>query len=141
VTCRVATPSRYGITVRDGVKIGGLGGKQVISGLQRRADAHKKCRGSSLRSSRTRTANAIRFHFGERATTNSAASETFDFMEFEMKHCASTLSHDFAGTFEFGFVFEAYARSNHNFCDAVLAFDIFEQAFTRRPQSHSVMQL
>jgi len=37
--------------------------------------------------------------------------------------------HDFAGTFEFGFVFEAYARSNHNFCDAVLAFDIFEQAF------------
>jgi hypothetical protein len=37
--------------------------------------------------------------------------------------------HDFAGKFEFGFVFEAYARSNHNFCDAVLAFDIFEQAF------------
>src|ERR1700736_2833556 len=37
--------------------------------------------------------------------------------------------HDFAGTFEFGFVFEAYARSNHNFCDAVLAFDIFERAF------------
>src|SRR5262249_50215448 len=37
--------------------------------------------------------------------------------------------HDCAGTFEFGLVFEGYARSNHNFCDAVLAFDIFEQAF------------
>src|SRR5215510_10211759 len=37
--------------------------------------------------------------------------------------------HDFAGTFEFGFVFEAYARANHDFRDAVLAFDIFEQAF------------
>jgi hypothetical protein len=37
--------------------------------------------------------------------------------------------HDFAGTFEFGFVFKGNARSNHNFCDAVLAFDIFEQAF------------
>jgi hypothetical protein len=47
--------------------------------------------GSSLRANRTRAANAIRFHFGEGATTNSAASETFEFMEFEMKHCASTL--------------------------------------------------
>jgi hypothetical protein len=44
-------------------------------------------------------------------------------MEFEMKHCASTPSM-IAGTFEFGLVFEGYARSNHNFCDAVLAFDI-----------------
>jgi hypothetical protein len=41
---------------------------------------------------RTRAANAIRFHFGDEATTNSAVSKTFDFMEFEMKHCASTVS-------------------------------------------------
>jgi hypothetical protein len=31
-------------------------------------------------------------HFGEAATTNSAVSVTFDFIEFEMKHSASTLS-------------------------------------------------
>jgi hypothetical protein len=35
---------------------------------------------------RTRTANAICFHFGDGATTSSAASKTFAFMEFQMAH-------------------------------------------------------
>jgi hypothetical protein len=52
---------------------------------------HDRSRPASAQN-RTRTAVAIRFHFGEGARTNSAASETFDFMEFEMKHCASTPS-------------------------------------------------
>jgi hypothetical protein len=33
-----------------------------------------------------RAADGIRFHSGEEATTNSAVSVTFDFMEFDMKH-------------------------------------------------------
>ena len=38
--------------------------------------------------------------------------------------------HNFAGTLELGLAFEAYARSNGDFRDAVLVFDVFEQTLS-----------
>jgi len=61
---------------------------------------------------------ALIFRDAEGETTNSAASEPFDFMEFEMMRFDAF--HDFTGKFEFGFVSEAYAWSNHESLVAIV---------------------
>ena len=77
---------------------------------------------------RTRATDDIRF--STRRGSNDKLRDKRDLRFYGIRDEALCFDvfHDFAGKLELGFAFEAYERLNRDFRDAVLAFDVFEQA-------------